>query len=336
MKPITIIGGGLAGLTLGILLRRESVPVTIFEAGKYPRHRVCGEFLSGSGRKILREIGVEAKISKKREAATCAFHVPRRAPVQFTLRNPALCVSRYDLDAALAKEFQELGGQLQTGVRRDAENGEAGVVRATGRRRSEVSESRLFGLKAHAGEVPLGADLEMHFGENQYVGLCRLPDGRTNVCGLFHCTEAQPRLHALWRSVLASAVSTAALEKAAWDETSFCSVAALTLDRDTPPNLFCIGDSAAMIPPLTGNGMSMAFESALVAAPFMTKYAAGQLAWHECVQQHQQAWQNRFSSRLRWAAFLQRSMFQPAGQRLLLLGASIFSALPDLLFSNTR
>jgi len=48
-KPITIVGGGLAGLTLGIGLRQRGVPVTIWEAGKYPRHRVCGEFISGNG-----------------------------------------------------------------------------------------------------------------------------------------------------------------------------------------------------------------------------------------------------------------------------------------------
>ena len=51
MKPkgITIVGGGLAGLTLGIALRQQQVPVTVWEAGRYPRHRVCGEFISGSG-----------------------------------------------------------------------------------------------------------------------------------------------------------------------------------------------------------------------------------------------------------------------------------------------
>jgi 2-polyprenyl-6-methoxyphenol hydroxylase-like FAD-dependent oxidoreductase len=45
--PVTIVGGGLAGLTLGIALRQHNVPVQLHEAGHDPRHRVCGEFTSG-------------------------------------------------------------------------------------------------------------------------------------------------------------------------------------------------------------------------------------------------------------------------------------------------
>ena len=57
-REIRIIGGGLAGLTLGVLLRRENLPVEIWDAGSYPRHRVCGEFVSGRGIEVLRELEI--------------------------------------------------------------------------------------------------------------------------------------------------------------------------------------------------------------------------------------------------------------------------------------
>src|SRR5262249_29714111 len=74
LKPITIIGGGLAGLTLGIGLRRQGIPATIWEAGHYPRHRVCGEFISGDGQDSLKRLGlwehiVEAGASVARTSA---------------------------------------------------------------------------------------------------------------------------------------------------------------------------------------------------------------------------------------------------------------------------
>jgi len=41
MKTLTIAGGGIAGLALGIALRGRSIPVRVFEAAAFPRHRVC-------------------------------------------------------------------------------------------------------------------------------------------------------------------------------------------------------------------------------------------------------------------------------------------------------
>ena len=45
-KPITIAGGGVAGLALGVALAQRGIPVELFDKGAYPRHRVCGEFIA--------------------------------------------------------------------------------------------------------------------------------------------------------------------------------------------------------------------------------------------------------------------------------------------------
>ena len=95
MKQITIVGGGLGGLTLGIGLRRKGVPVTVWEAGQYPRHRVCGEFISGRGQKVLQELGLRGKLLEAGavRAETAVFFLGKaRTPVR-PLPEPALCIS---------------------------------------------------------------------------------------------------------------------------------------------------------------------------------------------------------------------------------------------------
>src|SRR4051794_36845356 len=130
-KSITIVGGGLAGLTLGIALRRREVPVSVREAGHYPRHRVCGEFISGQGPAILQRLGLDARLEHAGAfpVRTAAFiSGTTRSPVR-SLPSPALGISRYVLDALLADEFRRLGGDLQENSRWDSAAGE-GVVRA--------------------------------------------------------------------------------------------------------------------------------------------------------------------------------------------------------------
>src|SRR6267142_4961098 len=123
LKPITIVGGGLAGLTLGIGLRRQDVPVAIHEAGNYPRHRVCGEFVSGRGLEILDALGLKGKFldAGATEARSSIFFSGNsKSPVR-QLPSPALCLSRFVMDKLLADEFQGLGGELLTGARRQGD-----------------------------------------------------------------------------------------------------------------------------------------------------------------------------------------------------------------------
>jgi menaquinone-9 beta-reductase len=328
MKPITIIGGGLAGLSLGILLRREDVPVVLYEAGHYPRHRVCGEFVSGAGRDIFRNL------SNAHGAAAhqAAFFLPGRNSIQMQLPQPALCLSRYEMDSTLAQQFRALGGELREGERH-SQSGEA-IIHATGRRRADADTGFLIGLKAHAVNANLSADLELHFAPNRYIGLCRLSENRVNVCGLFHLPEPIHDLHAQWKTILSDSIPS--LSSATFVDETFCAVAGITLDRHSDPSKFSIGDAAAMIPPLTGNGMSMALESAALALTPLKQYCANAISWSEALAQFSTSWKRHFTRRLRWANFTQRLVFDARSQSAFFALARILPILPRLLFAKTR
>jgi menaquinone-9 beta-reductase len=341
-KPITIVGGGLAGLTLGLGLRREGVPVTLWEAGHYPRHRVCGEFISGRGQAVLRRLGLWEALLRAgaiRARSAAFFLGEARSPVRM-MEPPALCLSRFTLDALLAKTFREAGGELREGVRWAGEFGE-GTVRASGRRAQLVEQGwRWFGLKVHARAVTLEADLEMHGLTGGYVGLCRLPDGEVNLCGLFRSRAASCDKPATrdWLRGEPGTILWRRLEHAELVPDSFCAVAGLSLQpaRATGRGECCIGDAITMIPPVTGNGMSMAFEAAELAVPPLRAYGRGDLDWGDAQAAVARACDAAFACRLAWARLLQRLMFTPRLRKR--LGRMVLTSdwVWRLLFRKTR
>jgi menaquinone-9 beta-reductase len=337
MKPITIVGGGLAGLTLGIALRQRDVPVTIYEAGQYPRHRVCGEFISGRGRKVLQQLGLEQKLFANGAslANTAAFYSGSKH-MRHTLPEPALSISRFKLDALLAKEFQNLNGELLTSQRwKSAFND--GVIRATGRRiQSPSTGTRWFGLKAHARSVALQSDLEMHVVDNGYIGVCKLSDDEVNICGLFRSPVTD--LARAWRQWLQGSPGSALndhLQNASIDDSSFCSTAALSLhpQQATTHEECCIGDAVTMIAPATGNGMSMAFESAALAVEPLARYSASKSDWPTTKNQIASSVDQTFARRLKWAMRLQYLLMS---QPRCAIALGKFSPLWRLFFNVTR
>lgn len=342
-ERITIIGGGLAGLTLGIGLRQRDVPVTVREAGRYPRHRVCGEFISGRGQATLARLGLLGGLLKTGTgfAVRAAIFDGRAMKVVRPLPEAALCISRYQLDGWLAQKFRELGGELHEGARWTGEYG-PGVVRAAGRRSEFVEEDwRWFGLKVHAGGVALASDLELHLLPTGYVGLCQLPGGEVNICGLFRSLVAVPDLARRWREWLGGPPGSALnlrLAAARFDEDSFCAVSGLGLrpQRAADRREWCVGDAVTMISPMTGNGMSMAFESAELALPGLVKYSRGELDWVPAQAEFARSCDKAFASRLRWAGWLQRLLFLPSARRALLQLAAHSGLCWRALFERTR
>jgi hypothetical protein len=72
-----------------------------------------------------------------------------------------------------------------------------------------------------------------------------------------------------------------------------------------------------MIPPFTGNGMAMAFQSAETALPPLLAYARGTAAWSDTCEVISGALRRRFRLRLASAAAVHPFLFSPARQRVL-------------------
>jgi hypothetical protein len=66
-----------------------------------------------------------------------------------------------------------------------------------------------------------------------------------------------------------------------------------------------------MTPPVTGNGMSMAFESAELAVAPLTAYSRGELSWQSAQVKIGEAFRERFAWRLLWSRWLHWMMFTP-------------------------
>lgn len=307
-RNITIVGGGLAGLSLGIALRARGIPATVIEAGTYPRHRVCGEFISGVTAETLRSLGILDLLADARRHVSLSWHDRGRRFLTDGLPVPAYGISRHLLDARLAGRFRQLGGELSTGTRARPEPAE-GLVWAAGRR---PRPGRWVGLKAHI-RIATAMDLEMHSGTNGYCGLAAVEDGWTNVCGLFLINKNMP---ARGRDLLPAYLEAggqehlaAALRAAEWRDGSFSAVAGFELGRQPPlPGLLCVGDAESMIPPFTGNGMSMAFQAAEQAIEPLVAWSRSGSSWQEAHQAIGVRLRKKFRRRLLTAGLLHRAL----------------------------
>ncbi|MEK0447291.1 MAG: hypothetical protein RLZZ399_2612 [Verrucomicrobiota bacterium] len=317
LKPVTIVGGGLAGLALGIALRRRELPVHILEAGSYPRHRVCGEFLSGIREHELAGLGIQDLLEPAARHRSTAWFDGARPLWNATLPEPAYGLSRHHLDEQLHRRFLQLGGTLQERTRFAGNHAEEGTVLASGR---PSRPSPWLGLKAHFKQLPLCADLEVHLGQHAYVGLTRVEDGRVNVTGLFRRTHpVKGSLPVLIQAIQDAGLSSLASRLLATpcDDASLKGVNHFHLGwQSQEDGTFRIGDAAALIPPFTGNGMSMALLGALDASELLPEWSRGATTWEQTCAALRWAQHRRFGSRLRWAHALQWLLLQPAGRRL--------------------
>ena len=254
-SPLIILGGGPAGSAAAITARMSGQAVQLIERARFPRHKVCGEFLSPEARPLLERMGVLLPEAAAIRRVSIRL---KRAHKQFSLPEAALGVSRYLLDERMLKRAMELGAVVTPHSELPPR------IVATGRRAAQPRGQRLFGFKAHfAG--PVNDAVELYFFGGGYVGVNPVEGGRTNVCGLLPESVLAPL-----NFEIDAAVSqfTPLQERLAPLQRQFdwLRVGPLVFGPQTAQtSARRAGDALQFVDPFTGSGMLAAIETGVLA-----------------------------------------------------------------------
>ena len=119
MFDVVIVGGGLAGCSAAISLARQQYRVALLEAGTYPRAKVCGEFFSPESVTLFRQLGFLPRLEALQPASICTVRITTMHGAEWSARlpAPAIGISRFALDNALAEHAEAHGVTVMQGTR---------------------------------------------------------------------------------------------------------------------------------------------------------------------------------------------------------------------------
>jgi len=183
VRRLTVIGGGPAGSAAALAALNAQAEVIIYEPSHFPRHKVCGEFLSPEIAPALDALGAWGDVEREEPSRLrrLGLHFAAKSKL-FPLPETAYGLSRYSLDRLLLHRAICSGARLAV-ERYEPVSAHEPVVIACGRRDRAPRGRRLFGFKAHfAG--PVDDSMDLYFFDGGYCGVTVVEKGATNVCGI--------------------------------------------------------------------------------------------------------------------------------------------------------
>lgn len=365
---VAVIGGGLAGCSAAITLAEQGHTVALLEAADYPRHRVCGEFLSPECVDTLDALGaMEAVRAHKPTWMTYAvITTPEGVRWERDLPGTAMGISRYALDALLAERAAGAGASVYTNNRVTGITGNLAdgftitarqpvqarvVIAAHGKRGSlDRALDRDFlkrrqpyvGLKMHYHAPPVASRVELHTFTGGYCGLSDVEDGRVNACLLvrddvFRAAGSSIPAFVDWMGEQNAALGAWLADAApALDRWQSISQVPFLDKRIVEGDVLMTGDAAGLIAPLAGNGMGMALDGGRLAAQHVSAYLRGESSPDALLRGYAAAWRGQFRMRLRVGRLLQSLMLRPALMTAGLRAANTLPALGDFFIRQTR
>ena len=287
---LIVIGGGPAGTAAAITAARLGFDVGLVEASFFPRHKVCGEFVSGEALALLRSL-VETPILNHAMRLTKARIFVDEAQAEFPIDPPAASISRYDLDLALWQAASTVCRVRErsraTAVRHlethfvvslgEEEVLARAVINASGRwsnlrLQTPAGNEQWIGLKGHFFESHASDACDLYFFAGGYCGVQPLGENLRNVAAMVRPEQARSL-----RTVFSLHPKLAIRARDFFSASKVVSTAPLFFSRPktSDRNLLLVGDAAAFLDPFAGDGISMALHCGSLAACALAPYLQG-------------------------------------------------------------
>lgn len=333
-SDVLIIGGGLAGLTAAIHLSQKNLKVILIEKSTYPRHKVCGEYISNEILPYLKWLGVDVSELNPTKIAKFEFTTNTGKATAAELPLGGFGISRYALDAFL---YQKALSNNCTIIEENVTNVSfsndiftvtanqaltAKLVLGAFGKRSNVDQllnrnffhkkSPWLAVKAHYAGVLDNDIVALHNFNGGYCGVSKVENNIINICYLAdYATFKQYKniedyqQNVLYKNKHLKSVfenSTILFDKP-------LTISQISFDKKHPieNHIIMIGDTAGLIHPLCGNGMAMAIHSAKIASELIVAfYADKRISRDELERNYKREWNKHFGKRIFMGRILAR------------------------------
>lgn len=325
---VIIIGGGLAGLSAAIHLRKTNYTVLLIEKDSYPRHKVCGEYVSNEVLPYLNYLGIDVLSYGAKRITKFELTTSKNKEIASELPLGGFGMSRFKLDGLLAEKAKELGviflidTVIETEFSEDhffisTKKGNTYqskiAIGAFGKRsnldlkleRDFVQESSPYlAVKRHVkGNFP--DDLvALHNFEGGYCGVSKIENDHINLCYItdYKSFKKHKSIDDFEENVLFKNDALQSIfhsTESVFEKPLTISQISFDTKKAVENHMLMCGDSAGMIHPLCGNGMGMAIRSAQLASHLIIDYLQGKIANRRQLElRYQKQWSKTFSKRL--------------------------------------
>ncbi|AYN03862.1 NAD(P)/FAD-dependent oxidoreductase [Flavobacterium sp. 140616W15] len=331
---VVIIGGGLAGLTCGIHLSKMGQQVILIEKNEFPKHKVCGEYVSNEIKPYLDWLDLKIQDLNPATITQLEFSIPNKKTIHCNLPLGGFGLSRYTLDYHLYKKAIENGCEIIHDTVEDI-NFEDDLFTITTSELKKITTRIAIGafgkrsnfdqklqrkfilkkapwlaVKSHyKGKFPNNLVGLYNF-EGGYCGVSKVENNIINICYLvnFDSFKKHKNIDDFQANIIYKnphlkeffSNSTPLFDKPLTiSQISFEEKAAIE------NHIIMVGDSAGLIQPLCGNGMAMAIHSAKIASELIVDfYTKKTISRKELEKKYIQSWDYNFKKRLKTGRFL--------------------------------